>query len=340
MVNPDHTKINYIPTDDSDNPVEQPQVAPVRPAAKSTKDFRRVLSRDGKEENEDGETSRISKRKSPVKLFSDTEGEGVAEIGTEKPSKDVEETASEAVSVSLFDLSKQGHGKEKIVDMPTAPVKETAPVESPSDLFKRMSSRSIPKTYPVEKESAAMEAPSEKPKTEHYTDKYIREQPDLSYVNPLAGVQPQLNIAPVESKPKIEPTKAIDPSLPLLIEQIVKHMYTVQTQGKTDTVMVLQYPPIFKDAQIVVSSYDTAKGQFNVSFENLTQAAQKLLDMEENRKSLLAALEQKGYHIQIVTTTTTIQTPMIAATETNPREGREEQRRQQGEQQQPRKQKG
>lgn len=317
MVSPDNTKINYVPSDDGENPNDEPQISPVKSITQSAKDFKKVLGKEGKGEKSK-DASAIAKRKTPVKMFTETEGEEETQSPELmlKPSKDDEEDAAQMAAVSLFDLSKQGQSKVK--DAPS-PVKEVANVESPSDLFKRMSSK------PVKKEAQAPIAkqPVEKPKTEHFTARYAQEQPDLSYVNPMAAIQQP---APVAAAPtaKVESPKEIDSSLQMLIEQVIKHMYTVEKDGKTDTVMTLQYPPLFKDAKIIVSAYDTAKGQFNVSFENLTQAAQKILDMDENRKSLQAALEHKGYNIQIVTTTT-IQTQNIVVAEPNPRESRDDQ---------------
>lgn len=315
MVNPDNTKINYVPSDDPDT--EQSQVVPVRPSTKSTKDFKKVLSKDEGEEKEGKGSGLVSKKKNPVKMFSEPEDQEPVVV-VAKPSKDDEEDASQIAPMSLFDLSKQGH-KEKIAEFHSKTgAREVANVESPSDLFKRMSSKGVAKA--VEKTSD-----HDKVKTDHFNARYAQEQPDLSYVNPMAGIQQPQVTTPITSAPKVEGPRSIDPAMQLLIEQVVKQMYTVDTQGKTDTVMVLQYPPLFKDAKIVVSAYDSAKGQFNISFENLTQAAQKILDLEANKKSLVLALEHRGYNIQAVTTTT-IQLQNIVGAEQPAREGREQQR--------------
>ena len=53
-----------------------------------------------------------------------------------------------------------------------------------------------------------------------------------------------------------------------------------------------------------MSAFDSAKGEFNISFENLTQAAQNLINLQANRDSLLHALEQKGYNVHILVATT------------------------------------
>jgi hypothetical protein len=339
MVSPDNTKVNFIPSDEGDSTSEQPQVAPVKSTIKSTKDFKKVLGKEKGDGKEDKGAGAISKRKTPVKMFTEESDDEESIAVMAKNSKDDEEDASQMAAISLFDLSKQAH-KEKTAEVnPKAPVKEVTAVESPNELFKRMSSKSVSKEFKGAPEKAADNHPVDKPKTENFTARYAQEQPDLSYVNPLAGIQQnQVNIS-MTPTPKVEGPRSIDPAMQSLIEQIVKQMYTVDTQGKTDTVMVLQYPPLFKDAKIIVSAYDTAKGQFNVSFENLTQAAQKVLDLDQNRKSLQLALEHKGYNIQVMTTTT-IQLQNIAGTEQPSREGQEEQKKERDQSQQQKKQRG
>jgi hypothetical protein len=325
MVSPDNSKINYIPSDDSDNNSNQPQLAPVRPVVKSTKDFKQVLGKESKGGKETKDLDKMAKKKTPAKAFVDPDEEqdpAITEVEMTRPAKEEEEDASQIAGLSLFDLSKKSSEKETTVS--TGPAK-VANIESPSDLFKRMSSKSARKEQIAEAPKFINQKnQAEKGKLQNFTSRYAQEQADLSYANPLGGLQPAQMITPPAPSEKIESPKILDRNLQLLIEQIVKHMYTVETQGKTDTVMTLQYPPLFKGATITVTSYDTAKGQFNISFENLTQAAQKILDMSENRKSLVSSLEQKGYNVQIITTTTIqIQNPIVA--EANSREDQQNQ---------------
>lgn len=309
MVSPDNTKVNYIPDDGDSSLEESSTISPVQSVNQPTKDFKKILGKDGKKSKESEE---LSRRKSPVKLF--TEGEDKVDVmEMTAVSKDDEENASQMAAISLFDLSKKEHSKIK---EGSSLEKDVAHVESPSDLFKRISSKKT--KDPSDKKPISNETLPQ----ENFTSRYLQEQPDLAYVNPLAYQAPLAAVSSTQST-KTEAPKEIDPSLPILIEQLVKHMYTVQQAGKTETVMTLQYPPLFKDAQIIVTAYDTAKGQFNITIENLTQAAQKILDREENRKSLLLALEQKGYNVQVVTTTTA-QTQNLTVTEANPRESREQ----------------
>lgn len=131
---------------------------------------------------------------------------------------------------------------------------------------------------------------------------------------------------------KVERAAPLTPAMRDLIEQIVKQMYTIKQEDKTDTVMTLQHPPLFKDARVIVTTFETAKGQFNITFENLSQAAQRILDLEENRRVLLNALEQKGYNVQIFTTTT-IMEPRLNVDETFAQQQQREDQGQRGDEQ-------
>jgi hypothetical protein len=134
------------------------------------------------------------------------------------------------------------------------------------------------------------------------TSPFNREQPDLSTVNPLAT---QSN-ATINTHFSTQTEKPVLPvkSLQEIINQMVKEVQSMEAEGKTDTTVTLKYPPVFEGAQLVVTSFDNARGEFNIAFENLTQAAQKLLEAQENKANLLLALEQKGYHVHIITAST------------------------------------
>ena len=298
MVNPDNT-IKYIPGDESESVPEDRHLAPVKPTDTTSRDFRKILGK--------GSQGDSKKRKTTSSPFTTEPSEPEASLAIEgKAEKGDEENASQGV-FNVFDLSKKSEREKsapsRISTGSSNTAKPTASkAESPNDLFKRMSSS--PAAAP--KESAPPVASQKSQKDKKSSSIYHTEQDDLSYVNPMAvaamtaqSLEPSANYAP-----KVEPIHDMDPNLPLLIEQIVKQMYTVQKEGQTDTVMTLQYPPIFKDAKLTLSAFDTAKGQFNITFENLTQQAQKILENQTNKQSLFTALEQKGYNVHIYIATT------------------------------------
>lgn len=90
------------------------------------------------------------------------------------------------------------------------------------------------------------------------------------------------------------------------VDLIVNKIYTVKLDGKTDTVVTFnqQNDNLLAGAKLTISSYDTATGQFNLTFSELSPTAKRILDMQQTQNSLMLALEKKGYmlHILVVTT--------------------------------------
>lgn len=319
MVNPDNTKIRIHYGDEGDLGRDGEEVKPVE-AVKSTKDFKKVLSKRAKESRDQVDDP----KKKPSKVFDPTDKDE-SDLAFQKvdTNKDDEENAAAAGPASLFDLSKSQNSQIEGLsdDKAGKEIKKVAPpTESPQDLFRRMStSKTTPKKFPSETELRAKEDAS----------RYAREQPDLSYVNPLgvhniAGAQ-----AVEEKKQPAEGVQLID-----VINQVIKQLYTIETKGQTDTVFVLQYPPLFEGVTVVVSAFDTAKGQFNIAFQNLTQEAQRILDMAENRQMLIAGLAEKGYGVQIMTTTTQAETNPIITEEPSKKRDQDEESRREGRRQQ------
>lgn len=138
-----------------------------------------------------------------------------------------------------------------------------------------------------------------------------REQPDLSSINPMAG---NFQIAEAESVQESaqqqQTSRAAD--IQEMVDQIVQNIYTIKVDGKTDTLITLKQPPVFEGAHVVITGFDTAKGEFNIAFENLTTMAKQMLDAKDNQISLRSAMEEKGFVVHIITTTTTIETLNVA----------------------------
>jgi hypothetical protein len=99
------------------------------------------------------------------------------------------------------------------------------------------------------------------------------------------------------------------PKLQAIVDQVVEAMYTVTKSGQTDTVIVLQHPPLFAGVTVKISTYEQAPGQLNVSFSNLTSSGKRLLD--ENLASLKLNLEKNehSFIVQQLTTTTLDEVP-------------------------------
>jgi len=161
---------------------------------------------------------------------------------------------------------------------------------------------------------------------------FLQEQPDIAAVNPnieLQGAQ----VTKTENVQRPDQVKQIEE----IIDQIVNKVYILKQEGKTDTVMTLRYPPMFAGAQLRVTSYDTARGEFNLSFSQLSNEAKAVLDMQQARNDLQRHLEQRGYTAHIVVVTTEKDDPVIAAEESPYARG--EEKEQQEKEENPREQK-
>lgn len=173
-----------------------------------------------------------------------------------------------------------------------------------------------------------MQQPPMKEKEKFNSQFGAKEQPDLSYLNPLG--QPTLKERMVESSSQRAP---LLPALTAqqIVEQIVHHMEVqdFKATGLTNTTVTLNYPPIFEKAQVVVTSFDTARNEFNITFQNLGPQAKKLMDQQATQDSLKHTLETKGYMIHIITATTTIAQPVITDADNQFRGYRDQQDEQQ-----------
>ncbi len=90
-----------------------------------------------------------------------------------------------------------------------------------------------------------------------------------------------------------------------LIDQINDKLYTVTVNGETDTSFTINSPnSLFHGAHIILSTSDSAPGQFNVTIEQLSQLAKNLVDMHAHQESLRAAFETKGLTLHNIFATT------------------------------------
>lgn len=150
---------------------------------------------------------------------------------------------------------------------------------------------------------------------------FVQEKGDLAALNPSIT---SLNAADdsIGNQEQTTGSRAIQE----VIDQVVKHIQSIQSQGKTDTIVTLQHPPILQGANLVLTAFEHAQKEFNIAFTNLTSAAKQFLDQQLSKKSLQAALESQGYVVHMLVTST--------ASEATPdqqfgRQSREDQQQQQ-----------
>lgn len=197
--------------------------------------------------------------------------------------------------------------------------KQGRPKDSPFSVFGQMASKpeapkekkvELPPVYAAETLSQSETFPglpkekgTEKESTDKVTGRFDVEQHDLSYVNPvITPVQADVQTTKTETervRPVISPQEVKE-----IVDRIAKELYTLTQAGRTDTVIILQHPPMLNKVQVVITEFDSAAKQLNLSFENLTGPAKQLLDNQ--MESLKKALSDEGIKTQMITTTTEI----------------------------------
>lgn len=184
-------------------------------------------------------------------------------------------------------------------------------------------------------------------KKENVANPFPQEQVDLSAVNPQVNLQvnPQGMIAqvmPMEIKSNVgDVAKPIRVPIVMhvLVENLMKEMSVMQVGDKTESIITLgANAGIFAKAQVVITGYESAKGEFNITIANLTQNAQQVL--QGAQADLLTALGTRGYFVHIFTATTAeLQNPIATATHSD-KEQEQRQGQPQGGRQQPKDQEG
>lgn len=139
--------------------------------------------------------------------------------------------------------------------------------------------------------------------------------PDLSFVNPLHGViSGATATTPIvgevsPSVPQVDRAALIS-HIQALADKVVDSVYTLDQSGKTETIVTLKNMPLFNDARIILTSFNTAPKEYNVAFENLRPDAKQVID--QNLNTLRVALDDQGFVnvIHILSTTTIIEHPL------------------------------
>ena len=114
---------------------------------------------------------------------------------------------------------------------------------------------------------------------------------------PQATTTPQANIQPqnIELPPA---TRQI--TLQQLVDQIASHITTMTTKNLQEITVEIKYPPVFAGAKLTIQQYQQARGEFNITFDNLTPQARSLIESNVQQRRLNDALVEKGYKIHII----------------------------------------
>ena len=89
-----------------------------------------------------------------------------------------------------------------------------------------------------------------------------------------------------------------------VISKVVEAIQVIEKSGLTETVVSLRYPPILEGATLTLSTNGDANKAFGIAFSSLTEAGKAFLDMRVTKDSLTHALEQQGFVVNSLTTTT------------------------------------
>ena len=152
-------------------------------------------------------------------------------------------------------------------------------------------------TKPFDLMSKLKQSEAESDSQQKDDSQFMREQSDLSAVNPMTQAAPFA----ISSALKSSETSTANKSMQEVIDEIQKAAYTLELNGKTETVIQLK-GALFNDANLTLTEFNSARGEFNITFDNLTQAAKNVIDM--NQHTLLDDLSKKGYVVHIFTATT------------------------------------
>ncbi len=89
-----------------------------------------------------------------------------------------------------------------------------------------------------------------------------------------------------------------------LANQMIEQIQIMEKGNETHTQITLRSPSLLQGATITLTSYSTARGEYNISFANLSSAGKTFLDKNLKEHSLAEALKKKGIITHRITTTT------------------------------------
>lgn len=116
-------------------------------------------------------------------------------------------------------------------------------------------------------------------------------------VRPVSQVN--MRLASVDQTEKTTATKKL---LLQLADELAASMKVMQAQDRTETSITLKHPPIFSGVSLIVTEFQSAKKDFNLTFFNLTNPeARALIEMKQNQEALRMALNDRGYNLQMIT---------------------------------------
>lgn len=185
------------------------------------------------------------------------------------------------------------------------------PVDAPKPK-KIQTQFSTPPEHPITEAPVVL---PESKTTDTKVSRYNTEQPDLAEVNTFGSTQQPTYVPPVfaiDASMKTEapaPVKTPQPMLSMqeVIDQIVEKVYTVKQTGETEVVVDLKGS--LAGSRLTVTESSSAKGQFNITIDNLTGPNQALI--EAHKAKIMDTLLESGVQVQRFTASTAIESSRI-----------------------------
>ncbi len=126
-------------------------------------------------------------------------------------------------------------------------------------------------------------------------------------------VQPTMTPTQVGGPRKAESPQAAErQALFEVIRQATDAITTFVTKHEVRTMITIKHPPLFEGATLTITEYSSAPQQFNITFENLSPDAQRVVEAVANQQQLKQTLIERGYTIQNVFVIATPQQPTVA----------------------------
>lgn len=126
-----------------------------------------------------------------------------------------------------------------------------------------------------------------------------QENADIAYLNVNSAIAFQTEKA-AEEKEAVTTSRTIKE----IVDQLVEGMRIVKTQALTETIVTLKHPPLFEGVDVRLMTLNSDKRELNIAFTNLSEQAKNFIDQRLHQDSLSLALEQKGFVVHTIITTT------------------------------------
>ncbi len=149
--------------------------------------------------------------------------------------------------------------------------------------------------------------------------KPVKDDSQVKEVKPLASKFEAVQ-DDIKAEAAVKSSKTARIQLEELLKKVIDSITQMKLDGKNETTVIIKHPPLFANAKLTLTTFDTAKGEYNITFSELNAKAKQLLDMQMNRELLMKTLEEKGYMMHIMVATTEKEETLLTASETNPRE--------------------